>query len=89
MHAKVLLTQSDLEVVIENLVLVVGDLVDERPVDSIVHILFLLEAVGDFLGEVEAQIANGLTLQYLLWLVELFSHKGIEVIVQDEVFELG
>jgi hypothetical protein len=89
LHAKVLFTQSNLEVVLKNLVLVVGDLVDERPVDSLVHLFLLLEAVGDFLGKVEAQVANGLTLQHLLWLVELFSHKSIEVIVQDEVFELG
>ena len=45
--------------------------------------------MGDFLGEVQAEVTNGLTLKHLLWLVELLSHKSIEVIVEDEVLELG
>ena len=45
--------------------------------------------MGDFLGEVQAEVTNGLTLKHLLWLVELLSHKSIEVIVEDEVLELS
>ena len=62
---------------------------DQRSIDSPVDLLLLLQAMGNLLGEVQAEVANGLTLEHLLWLVELLSHESIEVIVEDEVLELG
>lgn len=45
--------------------------------------------MSDLLWEVQTEVTNGLSLKHLLWLVELLSHKSIEVIVEDEVLELG
>jgi len=45
--------------------------------------------MGNLLREVQAEVTNGLTLKHLLWLIELFSHESIEVIIKDEVLKLG
>jgi hypothetical protein len=49
----------------------------------------LSESVRDFLWESKAKIEDRFTLQNLLGLVELCSHELVEVVVKNEVLELG
>jgi len=45
--------------------------------------------MSNFLWEIDTEIADGLTLENLLWLVELFPHESIKVVVEHKVLELG
>ena len=62
---------------------------DKGTIDPLVVLLLLLEAMSNFLWEVETEIADGLTLENLLWLVELFPHESIKVVVEHKVLELS
>ena len=58
-------------------------------IDSLVDLLLLSKAMGDFLREVQTEVTNGLTLEDLLRLVELLPHQGIKVIIEYEILKLG
>ena len=45
--------------------------------------------MSNFLCEIDTEIADGLTLENLLWPVELFPHESIKVVVEHKVLELG
>ena len=62
---------------------------DERTIDPLVNFLLLLEAMGNFLGEGKAEIANSLTLENFLWLVELLPHQCIKVVIEHEILKFG
>ena len=62
---------------------------DKRAINPLVGLFLLLETMSNFLREVETEVADGLTLENLLWLVELFPHESVKVIVEHKVLELS
>ena len=62
---------------------------DKGSIESFVNTLFLLKSIGNLLGAVQAEITKSLSLENLLWLVELFPHESIKVVVEHKVLELS
>jgi hypothetical protein len=62
---------------------------DEGAINSLVDLWLLLETMSNLLGEIKTKVADGLSLKNFLRLVELLTHEGVEVIVENEVFKLG
>ena len=89
MNNEIFFAELDLEVVVERAVIIVGDFVDKRAINPLVGLFLLLETMSNFLREVETEVADGLTLENLLWLVELFPHESVKVIVEHKVLELS
>ena len=66
-----------------------AELVNQTAIYLREALFFEPKTLGNFLREVETNVANGLALKNLLGLVELFTHELIEVVGEHEVLELG
>ena len=62
---------------------------DKRTINPLVDFFLLLKAMRNFLREIKTKITDSLTLENLLWLVELFPHESVKVIVEHKVLKLS
>jgi len=89
LNNQVILTEANFIIEFESAFLIVTDLVDQRTINFFVDLFLLFKAMSDFLGEIQAEVTDSLTLEHLLWLIELLSHQTVEIIIKYKVLKLS
>jgi len=64
-----------------------AELVNETAVYLFKGFLVETDAASNLLREVETNVANGLTLEHLLRLVEFIANQFVKVVSEDEILE--